>query len=294
MLTLFSIPKAFVGHVGVIQENALRSWCRLPGCEVILVGKDPGVAEAAARNGARWLPDVAVNELGTPLLDSAFRLARESASHPVLCYVNADIVFMSDLLEAVRLVDFREFLIAGQRWNLDVTEPLDFDVPGWEERLRERVRRDGELYPPYGIDYFVFRKDGALGQMPPFAVGRPNWDNWFIYDARRRGAQVIDATAAVMAVHQNHGYAHVKQRKGPAWEGPEGDRNLSLAGGASRLLGLGDATHVFREGRIVRALDREHLWRRVVTIPTLHPWLTPVWKAARSLKRAVWRRAPEP
>jgi hypothetical protein len=293
MLTLFSIPKAFTGHVGTIQENAVRSWRRLPGCEVILVGKEPGMAEVVARHGLRWLPDVALNEHGTPLLDSAFRLARAAATHPLLCYVNGDIVFFDDLLAAVAKVRFREFLMAGQRWNLDVAEPLDFDSRGWEARLRERVRREGVLYPPYGIDYFVFRREGELGQLPAFAVGRPSWDNWFIYDSRRRGARVIDATAAVTAIHQNHGYSHVKQRTGPTWEGPEGDRNLELAGGANRLLGLGDATHMFRDGRIVAALDREHLWRRVVTIPTLYPWLTPFWKAARSLKRAVWR-APGP
>lgn len=289
MLTLFSIPKAFAGHVGIIQENAVRSWCRLPGCEVILLGREAGTAEVAARHGARWLPDVALNEHGTPLLDSAFQLARTAAIHPLLCYVNGDIVFLDDLLAAVSQVRFREFLMAGQRWNLDVTEPLDFDAEGWEARLRDRVRREGMLYPAYGIDYFVFRRDGELGRLPPFAVGRPSWDNWFIYDARRRGAKVIDATAAVTAIHQNHDYAHVKQRAGPAWEGPEGDRNLALAGGTGRLLGLQDATHILRDGRVVAALDREHLWRKVVTIPTLYPWLTPFWKAARSLKRAVWR-----
>lgn len=291
MLTLFAVPKPFEGHVGLIQDNALRSWSRLPCCEVILIGREAGIAEAAARHGARWLPDVALNELGTPLLNSAFQMARRAATHPLLCYVNGDIVFLEDLIDAAGKVRFREFLMAGQRWNLEVTEPLDLDSSGWEARLRQRVRREGTLYPPYGIDYFVFRRDGELGQLPPFAVGRPAWDNWFIYDARRRGAKVIDATSAIMAIHQNHGYSHVKQRTGTTWEGPEGDRNRALAGGAGRLLGLQDATHVFRNGRIVAAFDREHLWRRIVTIPALYPWLTPFWSAARRLKRAV-RRVP--
>jgi hypothetical protein len=293
MLTLFSIPKPFAGHVGIIQENAVRSWRQLPGCEVILVGREPGVQEACARNGARWLPDVAVNEHGTPLLDSAFRLAREAATQPTLCYVNGDIVLLNDLLTTVAAVRFDEFLMAGQRWNLDVREPIDFAVPNWEALLRERVQRDGELYPPYGIDYFVFRRDSALGVLPPFAVGRPKWDNWFIYNARNYGIPLIDATAAVMAIHQNHDYAHVKQRTGPTWEGPEADRNLALAGGAERLLGLQDATHLIRDGKPTRALDREHLRRRLATLPILHPWVRPLWNAARGLKRMV-QRAPRP
>jgi len=37
MLTLFTIPKAFQGHTGVIQRNAIRSWTLLrPECEIIL------------------------------------------------------------------------------------------------------------------------------------------------------------------------------------------------------------------------------------------------------------------
>ena len=49
MLTIFSIPKPFIGHVGVIQMNALRSWTFLdPKCEIVIFGDEPGIAEAAA------------------------------------------------------------------------------------------------------------------------------------------------------------------------------------------------------------------------------------------------------
>jgi hypothetical protein len=39
----------------------------------------------------------------------------------------------------------------------------------------------------------------------------------------------IDATEKLIAVHQNHGYGHVRQARGNMWEGPEGDCNLELA-----------------------------------------------------------------
>jgi hypothetical protein len=49
MLTIFTIPKPFRGHIEVIQRNAIESWLRLrPQCEIILCGDDPGVAEAAS------------------------------------------------------------------------------------------------------------------------------------------------------------------------------------------------------------------------------------------------------
>src|SRR5262245_56609823 len=74
-ITFCSVPKPFVGHIGVIQRNALASWSRLGG--VIVFGDEPGVAEAAPDAGVRHVPDVAQNDYGTPLLSDAFRRAEE-------------------------------------------------------------------------------------------------------------------------------------------------------------------------------------------------------------------------
>src|SRR5438477_11746488 len=101
MLTLFSIPKPFRGHIAVIQHNAIRSWTLLrPACEVILFGDDEGVASAAADLGVRHFPEVARNEYGTPLVSDVFAQAQRHAAHDTLCYINADIIVMNDLLDA--------------------------------------------------------------------------------------------------------------------------------------------------------------------------------------------------
>ena len=48
VLTLFTVPKPFRGHVGDIQRNAIESWRALrPSVQVVLVGDEDGVAEAA-------------------------------------------------------------------------------------------------------------------------------------------------------------------------------------------------------------------------------------------------------
>jgi len=61
-LTLFTCPKAFTGLVGRIQRNALANWKALgPEAEILLMGDDPGVAEAAEEFGCRHVPDVARN-----------------------------------------------------------------------------------------------------------------------------------------------------------------------------------------------------------------------------------------
>jgi hypothetical protein len=60
MITIFSTPKAFVGHIDMIQRNAIQSWQRLhPDIEIILVGDDAGPAEVSGELGIRHIQTVA-------------------------------------------------------------------------------------------------------------------------------------------------------------------------------------------------------------------------------------------
>ncbi len=243
MLTLFACPKPFAGHVAVIQHNAIRSWTLLgEGCEVLLFGDEDGAEAAAARHGVRHVASVARNEFGTPLISSLFEQARRLGSHDLLCYVNADIILTPDLLATARRL--REttprFLMVGQRWDVDLTQPWPFNDPRWESKLRAFVRSHGALHPQTGMDYFVFPRD-LFDQLPPFALGRPGWDNWLPCHAMQRGALVVDATACVTAVHQNHDYAHVGGVD-EAWNGPEARRNRELMG--KSCFTLDQAEHV--------------------------------------------------
>lgn len=268
MITLFSIPKPFAGASAVIQRNAIRSWKRLrPACEVILLGDDEGVAREAGALGVRHVPGVARNEFGTPLLSDAFRLAGEAAAHRLMGFVNADIVLFDDFPAAAARIPFREFLMAGRRWDLDVAGPWDPDSPGAAERFRRDALDRGKPHPRSGSDYFVFPR-GTLGEFPPFAVGRPRWDNWFIYHARARRWPVIDASPCAFVVHQNHGYEHLKEGAGgDDWRGPEADRNLALAGGWEGVYILDDATHVLTPRALVAAVDDPYLRQRIDRYP---------------------------
>jgi hypothetical protein len=233
-ITFFSVPKPFVGHVGVIQRNALASWSRLGG--VIVFGDEPGVAEAARDAGARHVPDVAQNDYGTPLLSDAFRRAEELSDADTFCFVNADILLFDDIPSAARRLA-PPYLLVGESWNAVVTEPLSFEV-GWEEAVRSLPlqKRGADA-----IDYFVYSR-GLYDGMPPFAVGRTAFDNWLIWKARDRRATVVDATGAVKTIHQAHDYSHggsLAQIR----VSPEAVQNRELAGGKQRLYSRFDATH---------------------------------------------------
>lgn len=229
MLTIFTIPKPFKGHDGVIQKNAIRSWANLQTpCQIILVGNDEGTAEMAAEVGALHLPDVEMTDFGTPYLDDAFNQAQEHATFEVMCYLNADIMIFDDLLQAAAKVrgKWDHFLMVGQRTDIDMTEEIAFSGD-WRSELRLLLRQDGFLQHHSAMDYFVFPR-GQIDNLPHFAVGRPAWDTWMIYNALKSGFALVDATQGALVVHQNHGYGHVPLSRGAAWNGPEGDENLKV------------------------------------------------------------------
>jgi hypothetical protein len=264
MLTIFTIPKPFRGHIEVIQRNAIESWLRLrPQCEIILCGDDPGVAEAASEYEIEHVPDIACNEYGTPLVSSAFEHVQQVAQHPLICYTNADIIFLSDLTASVKRITFPRFLVVGQRWDLDITTLVRFEEKEWEHKLREQALSYGTLHPPAGSDYFVF-PNGTVGELPDFAVGRAGWDNWVIYRARSCNIPVIDATQVNMVIHQAHGYGHVPQKTGQAWGGPETIHNLELIQGHDQFYTLLDATHVLAARSLRPAWKYKYVRRRLV------------------------------
>lgn len=286
-LTVFSAPKPFTDpHINNIQRNAIQSWLHLsPEVETLLVGEEPGLAEVAAEYGVRLLPNVQRNTYGTPLVSSIFELARCAGQSPFLCFVNGDILLLQDLLQAARDIANEisgPYLLIGQRWDLDVTLPLDFSN-GWEARIRTDVRTHGELHRPAGSDYFVFPRDAFI-EMPDFAVGRAGWDNWMIYHARRMGWPVIDGTQAVTIVHQNHDYSHLPGGR-PPYDLEESQKNMELAGGFSTMYMVLDVDHELRSRRVRRAAPT-----RMRTLRAIERWLTPKTGGLRGPRGFLARR----
>ncbi|HLC03738.1 MAG TPA: hypothetical protein VJK02_11925, partial [Anaerolineales bacterium] len=186
MLTLFSVPKPFRGHVEAIQKNAIRSWTQLsPPSQVILFGDESGVAEAASEFGITHVPQVERNDYGTPLLDNLFEKAEAMATNDTMCYVNGDIILMNDFttaIERVRRIK-KSFLMVGRRWDVQIDERVDLSQPGREVQLRAYVREYGKPREPDYIDFFVFPR-GFFRGLLPFAIGRAAFDNWLLWKAR--------------------------------------------------------------------------------------------------------------
>lgn len=253
LITLFSAPKPFTDpHIALIQRNAIKSWTLLPDVEVILLGEEMGLAEAARELGVRHVPNVRRNENGTPLISSMFQLAREESKSELLCIINTDMILMSDFVNAARRSRLQRdrFVLLSQRWDFDIARPIDF-TDGWESKLGEDVRKQNQLHRPAGSDFFLFPKS-CYQDVPDFAIGRAGWDNWMIYKARKEGWAVIDSTPSVMIVHQNHDYSHLPGGM-PHYEHPETNENIRLAGGQANIrYTILDATHQLVGDKLTR------------------------------------------
>jgi len=253
LITLFSAPKPFTNpHIAMIQRNAIRSWALLSDVEVILLGEEEGLAEAARELGVQHIPHVARNANGTPLISSMFQLARENSHSDLLCIINADMILMPDFVEATRRVAKvkDKFVLLSQRWDYDITVSIDF-AGGWQDRLRSTVHGQNNLHRPAGSDFFLFPKS-CYTDIPAFIIGRAGWDNWMIYKAHREGWPVIDCTPSVMIVHQNHDYSHLPGGKSH-YEHPDTNENIRLAGGQANIrYTIIDSTHRLVGGTLAR------------------------------------------
>jgi hypothetical protein len=286
LLTLFTIPKGFSDpHVSLIQRNALASWRALgPDVEVLVMGDDPGVADAAHEFGATHVGDPATNEFGTPLLDWAFAQAAARGSGELLCYVNADIILLEDFVSSVRELPREAHLSIGQRWDCDVRSPIDFSKDG--SSLSQWARQNGVLDLGRGSDYFVYPSGTDFG-LPAFAVGRPGWDNWIIGRSLDLGLPLIDITPSVTVIHQNHDYGHVADRLGSDWEGPEARRNRKLGGWLDRYLHTpSNATHLLTPQGLRRARSAKHLRAKLEAFVALRPVAAPLRGLLKLMRHA--------
>jgi hypothetical protein len=293
LITLFSAPKPFTDpRIAVIKANAIASWKRLPDVHVLLIGDEGGLAEAAHRLGVDHIRNVTRNERGTPLISSMTQTARESSESKLLCIDNSDIILMGDFVAAAREVtDLRErFVFLSRRWDLDVWDAINFDK-GWEDGLRAKIRAQGNLHRPVGSDFFLFPR-ACYQDLPDFAVGRAGWDNWMIYKARMEKWPVVDGTASVTVVHQNHDYSHLPGGL-PHHTTPESNENIRLAGGEAAIrYSILDATFVLKGGKLSRPplslprfLRRAELLLRAILFFLPDPLIEQVARPRRWKKR---------
>jgi hypothetical protein len=301
MLTLFTTAKPFRGHIAVIQRNALKSWTLLhPEVQILLFGDDEGAAEVSAELAIHHEPHVEKTSFGAMRLDDMFRKAQGLARHQLCCYVNCDILLLEDFLAALQrtATAYPQFLMVGRRWDIDITSPLPFTALGWQAELARNVRRHAKQRTPDWIDYFAFSRGVYDGELPPLAIGRVYWDNWLVWKAISAKIPVIDASQAVLAVHQNHDYAHHPQATKGVWFGEEQRQNFQLIGGHGHLRTIANAPILLTPaGFAPNRLRQVKYWARRAKRATINAYtkiqshvLHPIFDVTRPVRKALGMR----
>lgn len=230
-LTIICCPKPFLPNYRDIQYNAIVSWIKLGEKSkkvksIVMCGIDEGVedfAKSIKGDGEKvgidiiYHPTVKTNEFKTPLISDIFDIAKMySGDDAHMCYVNSDIILLPDFMETFEafVKDFPEikkFNLIGLRYDWKHPKLIDFSKEEWRSELVNTVKKDGEMHPDTGIDYFIFSKD-TYPFIHPFALGRQYWDQWLVGNAYRRTDVVtVDLSETVFIIHQDSPWLHEGQ-----------------------------------------------------------------------------------
>ena len=285
MITLFATPKDFTGIFKTIQINALRSWRQLsPEIQIIILGNSEGSGRIAAELEAEYVPDVRCSKEGTPILSDLFKQAEKRAKFPLMTFINADIILPENFLEGVFITTqrFKKFLMVGHRWDLDVQHEIDFNNQIEKSIFWEMAAGKCQKHPCTGIDYFVFNK-GLWKSLPDFIIGRPGYDNWLIWNIRRRMLPVIDASEYINVIHQIHDYNfHNVTNSKDVRTGNEAKTNIKLH--KEKLLNILDANYKIINSEIIKKTAPDEISRFWHRLPSVFPEFTLPIKLIRRLK----------
>jgi len=243
MISFIAIPKAFKGHIGIIQVNAIKSWTLLkPKPEIVLLGNEEGTREIAERFRLKHISNIQRGRYGGILYNSIFREGKKASSNQWLCHITSDVILTNEFIETFQRVkeEFPRCFMACRRWNLDIRELIDFSDNKWQEKLKEAVRKEGKRDGHTGSDIFIFPRNlFSDEEIPPFILGRAVFDNWIFFYAHKK-VPLVDLTKMVYVIHQYHNYSYKLGGQRGVYMGKEAKHNLKLAGGYKNLFTLRD------------------------------------------------------
>lgn len=252
MVTFFTCPKAFNGHIGVIQRNAINSWRHVErNCEIILLGDEEGVKEFAEENNCKYFPNIEKKD-GRPLISSIFKHGQELASNSFCCWINSDIILMNDfagIIEQIKRALVQNlFIVVGERVSLNIFNEIDLKED--TEKIYKLAIEKGASDGLWAIDYFLFPK-GMYNNVPPFVIGCSSYDNWLIWYCKNNHIPIINTSNVMLCIHQNHDHLS----KGGfinSFSGSVAQGNQALAQGKKKC--LADSDYIFEKTGSLRSV----------------------------------------
>ncbi len=271
MITLLTCFKNFEGDDAVRQCNALHSWKSLhPDIEIMLFGNPQGAEDIVKEFELKHYPDVPMFENRLVQIDAMFDIAQKEGQYDIQAYVNGDMIFGKDFIEALLAINLKKFMAIGRRWTIPVDgsikEPYKESVKDLQNFARENSEMDGYQ----SIDYFCYRR-GTFTNLKPLYLGTVTWDNYMIYHCVSHKIPVVDLSKAITAIHQKHDYNYLPGKRDEFYAGPAAQHNRDLIGGWEKLFGTNDASHILLDGKVMPARDFEYVDRREDRLREIHP-----------------------
>tara|TARA_B100000287_G_scaffold430029_1_gene484485 strand:+ start:3089 stop:3973 length:885 start_codon:yes stop_codon:yes gene_type:complete len=282
MITIFTTPKDFENEFKLIQENAINSWRAISNdIEIIIMGNSYGAKEMSDQVQATFIQNVPSSDDNIPTIPGLFETAEKNANNELLCYVNADIILPDNFLHTIEIIRNlrRKFLAVGHRWDLNIKKKINFYDEKEKKTFWNYAKKNSEKHAPTGIDYFIFRKR-TFNNLPNLVIGRFGWDNWLLWYSRRNFMALIDLSANVFAVHQNHSYKFQNfKNSSEVQQSKDGLLNKKLTD--KKGLNLLDANYFYNNEKIIKKTSDDYINRNLGKLPSIFPefsWLLVLYK----------------
>ena len=231
LLTLFTSwndnsDKYFVHNLTTSNWMSLRPYV-IP----VVFTNDTGLEEECRNQGWNVFPIREVAAGGVPVLKHMFMDAMDAYNTTFYAYSNSDILFTKTLIDTLSSLSNSlaneeiPVLIVGRRTNVEIGYLNETDGSSWDN-LTSVSKASGNIFSSNAEDFFITSGVYPWDECANVVIGRPAYDNWLVYNARKRKHIVIDATGTLLAIHQttsagnmeghshsNKGYNHNLLRK---------------------------------------------------------------------------------
>jgi len=167
---------------------AIRSWISLTSVERVTVfQQDPEACEILVsffeEPTFRCIILDQSTENETLRVDHLFEAASHHTATPYVGYINCDIAVFSEFDQALKNIlrsdRSSKSVIVGRRRDISLSSSHFDSFMSNISLVHENAVRYGDLHGSFGKDYFIFPRE-FLNGVPPFLVGRPKWDDWFL------------------------------------------------------------------------------------------------------------------
>ena len=218
----------------LVHNNTVKNWLSFrPFVIPVVFTNDRSIATECKRYGWDVLPVRVTAVEDVPVLKFMYLDAMKVYNTTYYAYSNSDILYSNNLVDtligcAYNLSYFLNMtylngsflygksgyaqqptLIIGQRTNVQNVTKTEGST--WAA-ITSVARNRGGLFFVYAIDYFITPKSYPWEDSPEVIVGKPSYDNWLIYNARKQKHKVIDATTTLLALHQTTSAGNYEHR----------------------------------------------------------------------------------